>query len=312
MTIRTPVLLIVFNRPEKTRSSLEAIAKAEPETLLVAADGPRNENESGLCAQTREIVDSMDWDCTVLKNYADRNMGCGVRIYTAIDWAFSMYDELIILEDDCIPGIDFFRFCSELLDNYRDKDKVMHISGNNFQGGQSRTRYSYYFSKYTHAWGWATWKRAWQHFEWDMRSWPAFRDQGKIRQMCSNKTERDYWTRIFDQMLEGADDVWDYKWNFSVWKQAGLVIVPDVNLVSNIGFGEGATHTKQENAFSNLPIQSLDTIVHPENIERNIEADEFTYDHNFGGLEAKRNRFLKHRIRRFLGRLWRARHCVRM
>ena len=193
-----PVLLIIFNRPELTRRTLEAIARAKPQSLLVAADGPRSAEEVDRCEQARALIRNVDWECDITTNFSDTNLGCGIRVHTAIDWAMSKYEELIILEDDCIPSTTFFRFCEELLSYYRDDERVMHISGNNFQRGLRRTEYSYYFSKITHAWGWATWKRAWKHFDWDMASWPEFKREGLIESFCDDPYERKYWTDIFD------------------------------------------------------------------------------------------------------------------
>lgn len=282
-----PVLLIIFNRPELTRQVLEAIARVKPKTLLVAADGPRFSEEAALCEQTRKLINRADWGCNIRTNFSDTNLGCGVRVYTAIDWAMSQFEELIILEDDCIPEPSFFYYCRSLLEYYRHDERIMHISGNNFQAGQSRTKYSYYFSKYTHAWGWATWKRAWRHFDWQMKSWPDLRKQGLVETFCNDEYEQKYWNEILDRMHEGAPDVWDYQWNYACWSQNGLAILPNKNLVSNIGVGEDATHTRGGSPFMNLPTQAILEISHPPFVNRNREADQYTFDHNFGGEAMK-------------------------
>ena len=172
-----PVLLIIFNRPEHTRRALAAIRRVRPRSLLVVADGPRSAAEATLCARTRDVISEVDWDCTVLRSYSEKNLGCGIRVHTGIDWAFSQFEDLIVLEDDCIPDPSFFSFCEQLLEYYRDDERVMHISGNNFQPDQPSTSYGYYFSKYTHAWGWATWRRAWKHFDWALEHWPELRNE---------------------------------------------------------------------------------------------------------------------------------------
>lgn len=294
----TPVLLIIFNRPELTRKAVQAIAAGRPKVLLVAADGPRSEAEKTLCEATREVIREVDWDCKIRTLYAEKNMGCGVRVYTAIDWAMSQYEELIILEDDCIPDPSFFSFCDELLARYRNDTRVLHISGNNFQLPQTNVAESYYFSKYTHAWGWATWRRAWKHFDWSLKFWPELKDKGLVERWCEDPYEQRYWKAIFDKMYLGAPDVWDYQWNCCVWAQHGLVILPSVNLVSNIGFGKDATHTQGYSPYMNLTTTEIGHLSHPSYVVRNNLADTYTFNHNFGGLAMKRADSLSQRLLR--------------
>lgn len=296
-----PVLLIIFKRPEHTRRVLGAIRQVKPSTVLVAADGPRTADEALRCAQTRDVIASIDWDCTVLKNYSDENLGCGIRVYTAIDWALSQFEDLVILEDDCIPNPSFFPFCEELLEHYRNDERVMHISGNNFQAVQPSTSYGYYFSKYTHAWGWATWRRAWKHFDWSLRQWPELKSRGMVQVWCDDPPEQKYWTEIFDRMHEGAPDVWDYQWNCSCWAQNGLTIIPAKNLVSNIGVGPDATHTKDASPYLNRPTFSMGKVVHPPFVTRDWAADSYTFAHNFGGAALKQAEAWRARVRRQLG-----------
>ncbi len=298
--IQTPVLLVIFKRPQLTRRAIRAIAAARPATLLIAADGPRGDFEAALCEEARAVISEVDWPCTVITNFSDTNLGCGVRMHTAITWAFTLSEEVIILEDDCVPNPSFFSFCEELLAYYRTDERVMHVSGNNFVGSKSLNPYSYYFSKYTHAWGWATWRRAWQHFDWSMRQWPELRDAGLLETCCRDPYERDLWRSTFDQMHQGAPDVWDYQWNFACWSQSGLVVIPSVNLVSNIGFGDDATHTKSESGVLSLPTFAMDEIHHPPFVVRDESADAITYDRNFGGAESKARNTPKARLRRSL------------
>lgn len=314
--IGTPVLLIIFKRPELTRRVLQAIAAVRPRVLLVAADGPRSADEKVLCDATREILRDVNWPCEVRTNYADQNLGCGVRVYTAIDWAMDQFEELIILEDDCIPDPSFFYFCQELLERYRSDTRLMHISGNNFLPPQIRPATSYYFSKYTHAWGWATWRRAWKHFDWSLKTWPALKQAGLVELWCEDAYEQEYWSNIFERMSFGAPDVWDYQWNCSVWAQNGLVILPSVNLVSNIGFGSDATHTQGQSAYMNLPVSSIGKLLHPPFIVRNRIADAYTFEQNFGGAQLKHADTTKERLKvmvrplllpvRVVRKVWRA------
>lgn len=280
----TPILLIVFKRPELTRRVLRGIAAVHPKILLIAADGPRFEEERSLCDQTRKVIEQgVDWECDIRTNYAESNLGCGTRVYTAIDWAMEQFEELIILEDDCVAEPSFFGFCEALLSKYRNDTRVMHISGDNFQQNQPTTHNGYYFSKYTHVWGWATWRRAWRYFDWHMRSWPEMRAAGLVDQWCEDSYERTYWTQLFDQMYEGAPGVWALQWTYCVWAQNGLAVLPSVNLVSNIGYGPSAAHTQAESPSMNLPTRPLTTITHPDCLLRNAQADLYTFEHHFGG-----------------------------
>jgi hypothetical protein len=277
--LTTPVALIFFKRPEVTERVFKRIAEAKPQTLLLIADGPRTKEEAGACAEVREIVERVDWDCLVLKNYSDVNLGCRHRPATGIDWVFSQVNEAIILEDDCVPSLSFFYFCQTLLERYRDDQRIFMIGGNNFQGGMRRTEDSYYFSRYPGTWGWATWKRAWNHFDRTMSTWPAFRAVGQMRWVFENPAERQYWEPYFQLCHDNKLDAWDYIWFYSCLTQSGLIIEPSVNLVSNIGFGPHATHTVDTDPrFSDVPSGEIWEIKHPQHVMRNVEADAYYFD----------------------------------
>ncbi len=298
--LNTPVALIIFNRPETTQRVFEAIAKARPTKLLVIADGPRKPEEEAKCREARAIVQQVDWPCEVLTNFAEQNLGCGVRPATGLDWVFSQVEEAIILEDDCLPAPSFFGYCQELLTRYRQEERIVHISGNNFQNGQSRTEASYYFSKYSHNWGWATWRRAWQHFDYQMKTWPEFKQDGRFQKICDDPYEQKYWSEIFDHVHRGVRDIWDAQWLYACWSHNGLSILPNVNLISNVGFGAQATHTAERTDVMELPTQDIWKIKHPLTIERQVEADRYTFDHVFGGRAMRAQNSLPMRVRRRL------------
>jgi hypothetical protein len=278
----TPVALIVFNRPQLTRTVFAAIARAKPRKLLLVADGPRSSGEAEDCAQARAVADEVDWDCEVMTNFADENLGCRRRVSSGLEWVFSEVEEAIILEDDCLPAPSFFSFCENLLAAYRDDERVMHIGGANFQGGRSRTADSYYFSRYCHVWGWASWRRAWRNYDVEMKSWQENREL--IRASFADQTERAFWTDIFDRTQAGQIDTWDYQWVYACWAQNGLAVIPDVNLVSNLGFGAGATHTHDPAAAeAGLPVADIWEVRHPRSVVRHHEADDYSFDHVFGG-----------------------------
>jgi hypothetical protein len=252
MGLKTPILFIIFNRPDTTQQVFDAIRQAQPKQLFVAADGPREDkpSEAPKCQQTRDIIKQVDWQCEVRTLFQEKNLGCGPGPATAITWFFENVEEGIILEDDCLPSADFFIFCEVLLDYYRDNKKIMHISGDNFQYDRRRGKGSYYFSAWAdcHAWGWATWRRAWKHFDF----------------YCTSAEHR--------------RTVWDWQWGVSVRNNGGLAIVPNINLVSNIGVGSDATHTLGPARYSNVPTQTLELpLVHPKTISRNRAADCYTY-----------------------------------
>lgn len=267
---------MIFNRPDTTARVFAAIAKAKPPKLLVVADGPRSDEpgEAEKCEAARAIIDRVDWDCEVLKNYAKENMGCRRRVSSGLDWVFAKVEAAIVLEDDCLPHSTFFRFCAELLERYRDDQRVMMISGDNFQFGKRRTDYSYYFSRFAHIWGWASWRRAWTHYDADLKLWPDIKKGCWLKDFLGNKDRVQYWTDIFDALYDGEIDTWDYQLNLSCWMQNGLNIIPEVNLISNIGFQHDGTHTRGKGRLANMDTQSMEfPLLHPPHLLRNSLAD---------------------------------------
>jgi hypothetical protein len=262
--MKTPVLFIIFNRPDTTTQVFQAIRKAKPPKLFVIADGPRLDKigEAEKCADARKIIaEGVDWECEVSTNYSDINMGCRKRISSGIDWVFEQVEEAIILEDDCLPEPTFFRFCEELLEKYRYDTRIMSVRGGNYASGKRRTTDSYYFSKYTQkSWGWATWRRAWQLFDVDMKLWNQVRDGGWLEDILNDDLAVKVWRRDF-QLVYDVDermDAWDHQWTFVCFIHSGLTIVPNVNLISNLGFGTHATHTRNKaDKFANLPTEAM-------------------------------------------------------
>ncbi len=273
----TPVAFIIFNRPESTRKVFATIRAARPQQLFVIADAPRADRPEDVakCAATRAIIEEVDWDCEVFKNYADRNLGCGRRPASGLDWVFAEVETAIILEDDCLPDPTFFRFCTELLARYRDDSRIAHISGNNFQFGQQRGEASYFYSRYTHHWGWATWRRAWQHFDYDITNWPELRSTDWLTTLLDTPAAVANWQQIFDRVYaHDKTHIWDYQWTFACWQQQGLCILPQVDLVTNIGFDPEGTHTVRHNQFANLPLHAMTfPLQHPDHMTRDQQAD---------------------------------------
>ncbi len=283
--MKTPVALIIFNRPDTTAKVFEAIRQAKPPQLLVVADGARSDRpeEAEKCLAARAIIESVDWECEVLTNYSDVNLGCKQRVSSGLDWVFANVEEAIILEDDCLPDPSFFPFCEELLNYYRHDQRIMVISGDNFQFGNKRTNDSYYFSRYNHCWGWASWRRAWQHYDVEMKLWPKIRDENWLQSIFKESRSINYWREILQATYEGEINTWDYQWTFACWLQNGLTVLPNINLISNIGFGADSTHTEQvDNSFANLPVENMSfPLDHPQFIIRDTQADRFTQNEHF-------------------------------
>ncbi len=277
--LTTPVVLLVFNRPETTARVFAAIRAARPELLLVIADGPRSNHpgEAALCAEVRRIVEQVDWPCKVLKNYSDINLGCGVRPATGITWAFEQVEETIILEDDCLPHPTFFRYCQELLEKYRYDERIMHIAGNNSLVESNKGEYSYYFSQFPHCWGWASWRRAWRYFDFDMKLFPTVTAEGWLDCIFPDKHASKYWFQKFMEVYgPHKKHIWDYQWTFACWTCSGLSILPNNNLISNIGFGTEATHTKDTGSrYSLMSVTPVKfPLNHPPFVIRDVDADE--------------------------------------
>ena len=260
-TLQTPVAFFVFKRPGTTRRVFEAISKVRPTKLLLIADGPRQdrEGEAEACRQARDIVARVDWPCEVFRNFSESNLGCEDRIISGLNWVFSLVEEAIILEDDCMPDLSFFPFCQELLEKYRGDGRIASISGNNFVGRYMRSEDSYYFSRLCDTWGWATWRSEWMRYDRHLSDWPELRRQRMLREVFDNQEIVKFWTHIFNAMHENrGPNTWDYQWAYTGLINNLLTLTPSVNLVTNIGFGEGATHTLKENPRDMIPSSSIE------------------------------------------------------
>ncbi|HNY11352.1 MAG TPA: glycosyltransferase family 2 protein [Candidatus Wallbacteria bacterium] len=280
----TPILFLIFNRPDTTQKVFNEIRKIRPAKFFVAADGPRKtkEGEDEKCRLTREIIKQIDWKCDVKTLFRDENLGCKKAVSSAIDWFFENVEEGIVLEDDCLPDASFFPYCEQLLEKYRNDSRIGMIGGINFQFGHKRGNYSYYFSRYTHIWGWASWRRAWKYYDVNMSIWPEIRDNDMLSNIFRGKKHVDYWKTYLEDTYSGKINTWDYQWAFTCWVNNFLIILPNVNLVSNIGFGTESTHTPAANKFANIPTGSMKfPLAHPGYFIPDIKADRFTEKNNF-------------------------------
>lgn len=300
--LNTPVAFIIFNRPDTTDIVFMEIARAQPSKLLVISDGPRlnRPGEAERVAQTRAIIDRVDWDCEVLTHYAETNMGCKMRVSSGLDWVFAQVEEAIILEDDCVPQPSFFRFCQELLEKYRNDERVALISGDNFQFGRHRTDASYYFSRYNHIWGWASWRRAWNHYDRDIKSWPEIQKDDGLRQVTFSEQEAAYWSKACQGVYDKTIDTWDTQWTLAIFSRGMVNILPSVNLIKNIGFGPEATHTQGLSIYANMETEPMTfPLVHPIIQAMHHEADLYTSETMFSSRLSVRllRKFKAHALR---------------
>ncbi|SDA59994.1 hypothetical protein SAMN03159475_2267 [Pseudomonas sp. NFPP33] len=285
--MNTAVLFLIFNRPDTTERVFDSIRASRPPRLYIASDGPRKERlgEDQKVYDARKISEKVDWPCEVFTLFRDENLGCKVAISTAISWFFENEERGIILEDDCLPHPDFFRFCETLLDVYAEDERIWAITGNNFQDGQRHGDAAYYFSRYFHCWGWATWRRAWVQYDMNISFWPEWSKSSEWKSRVPDDVERNYWGRIFNKVYEGSVNSWAYPYTACVWRFSGLVATPNVNLVSNIGFSSDATHTiAVDSSLADMAVQPIGVLVHPVSVERNISSEKYTFDHHYGGI----------------------------
>lgn len=299
-----PLLLITWRRPDTLRKVIDAIRPVSPTLIYVACDGPRTErpNEVEAVAATRWVIDNeINWPCQIERLYFESNQGCSIGPIQAISWFFEQVEEGIILEDDCVPHPDFFAYCAALLERYKLDQRVWCISGNCYLNFHPVTSADYFFSRYTLTWGWATWKDRWQHYNSHLVCWPSLRNSGLFQQLFEDRYEAAYWAEIFERTYRREEPItwWDYQWFYAALSRGALTATPVRNLVSNIGFGEGATHTLNPDT----PIQPalpLGPITHPEFVLRHRDADTYTYAHLYGGIRRRRLRTLQARV----GRRW--------
>jgi len=284
----SPVLFLVFNRPETTRQVFSAIRASRPPKLYVAADGPRptRAGERERCSEVRRIATSVDWPCEVKTWFRESNLGCKMGVSGGISWFFEQEPEGIILEDDVLPMPSFFDYCDDLLARYRHDERVMMISGCNLVADRFRVKESYFFARALNIWGWASWRRAWRYYDVRMSAWPAWRDGGGLKRLADgNPLFEFYWRHKLNSCYRGRENTWDYQWTFACWLAGGLSAVSAVNQVENLGFGDDATHTTTETPgyVTACPAQPLGLpLIHPHAVIRQPTADALAYSRNYG------------------------------
>lgn len=271
--LETPVVLIIFNRPNVTRIVFEAIRAARPKELFVIADGPRDGKNGELekCTEARAIVERVDWECAVHLDYSESNQGCKGRIVSGLNVVFEKVEKAIILEDDCLPDGTFFQFCQELLSEYEDSLEVGCIGGSSVSNRDDSDS-DYYFSRIPRIWGWATWRRVWSQYDASIDAWPEMKKTGIVESNSFSAASRKHWSLAFDEVYGQKLDTWDYQLVFSLWAHNQLSITPYSNLVSNLGFGVEATHTF--NSLSSVANMETKPVVFPLRHPDEIKCDE--------------------------------------
>lgn len=277
--MKAPVLLIFFNREDEVQQVVDAVRNYAPEKIYLASDGGRTAREHQKVLQIRrKVKESIDWDCQLNCLFSDKNLGCQWGPVEAVNWVFEKEDRCIILEDDCVPEHSFFGYCEQLLGRYADNERVWMISGENYLEDDSMFgKADYTFSLRTETWGWATWKRAWEKCDFRLQAWPVYKREKVLSHMYYMKyyDELAYMTKQLDNIYRQKDrSIWDYQWRFHMAINGGLCIIPRRNLITNIGWGEAATHTKFKSSIWDVPTGSLNTpLQHPVGVTANADFD---------------------------------------
>jgi len=283
--LKTPILFLIFNRPDLTEKVFEEIQKIKPEKLFIAADGPRPdiEGEDEKCRQAREIIEKIDWNCEIKTLFREKNVGLRIAVTGALDWFFEHVEQGIILEDDCLPDPSFFTFCENLLNYYKDNERIMHIAGSNFQDGNRWGNGSYYFSQISaQCWGWASWRRAWALNRPKMEGYKEFKAHNILFDKFKNQKFVDFWQNYYQNAYDNKISSWNAIWSYSIVSANGLCVIPNKNLVSNIGFGENASNCKsKEYSVANLPLKSITKLILPNDTEFCNEADFYIINEHF-------------------------------
>lgn len=299
---KSPVLFLVFNRPDVTARVFEAIRRARPPRLYVAADGPRaNEvGEAERIDEVRRIATAVDWDCELKTLFRDKNLGCGKAVSGAITWFFENEPEGIILEDDCLPADSFFRFCDELLERYREDNRIGLISGSySLPTKISSNGESYFLARYGRIWGWASWRRAWDGYDLHIPFWPRMKELQSHRCFFECPAHADHYERIWDRVFEGRVDTWDYQWDLKRLADLRFTLVSSKNLIENLGFDGSGTHTLGDTAHNRRKMSEASfPLVHPEPLLMDFRRDRETHGLRYGSSRFRAVRCVSNILKR--------------
>ncbi len=278
------VLVTAYNRVETTTKVLEAVRDAGVRRLYFYVDAPRSADDAEACAGVRTLADTMEREADVSRLFPEKNLGPRDGVAKAISWFFEQEQEGIILEHDCLPSLDFFRFAAELLVRYRDDMRVMHITGM-APYSIPTSNADYYFIRIPMIWGWATWHRAWQSYDLQMRTLSEYRRSDAITSAVDGKRAQANWMHYFHAAAAGNLESWDFPWAYAVMRNNGYCITPVSNMVTNVGFSKDAVHCRDlRSRFANMQIEPVNwPIRHPAelvaamDIERRLNREVFRY-----------------------------------
>jgi|APSaa5957512535_1039671.scaffolds.fasta_scaffold13971_4 hypothetical protein len=283
MDTNTPVVIIVYNRPAHTKKLLNKLKTIKPKIIVIISDGPKNDyRDKRKCETVQKIIKKIEWKCKKIYISSKFNMGLKERIYSGLKIFFKKYKKAIILEDDCQPDKSFFIYCEKILELYKNNKRIAGISGNKFN--KVFINNSFYFSKYSSIWGWATWRRVWDDFDINIKFWPRFKKSKKWLKICPDTVEREFWNNIFNNAYNGNNNSWAYAYLLNNFYKNRLTVVPRYNLIKNIGFGENSTNTKVYNNKFFPKIKSLESeLIIPNKIQQNHMLDKIDFSNVFGG-----------------------------
>ena len=243
------VLLIFWARPEQFGKVFEQVKKARPSKLYLYQDGPRKNWPDDIenIEKCREIAEDIDWECTVNRFCQENNVGCDPSGFIAQKWMFGKEEFGIVLEDDVVPSQSFFPFCKELLEKYKDDERIHMICGMNNTGISEHVPYSYFFSTKGSIWGWASWKRVID--TWD-ENYSFLQDSFTLRQLEEILREKGrklkHFLKVFVQHKQSGKAHHESINASSMYLNNQLNIVPKYNMISNIGISDNATHAASD------------------------------------------------------------------
>lgn len=279
--MNTPVLLIHFNRPACTRQQIVALERIRPRSVTVLCDGPRvnSPGEDLRVNEVRRQFENLPWACNIKRIYRDENLGVSKNISKGISEFFSLHEEGIILEDDCIPSASFFHFCESMLSRYKTDNRVVLISGHLGGANVFDSSEAYGFSNYFSCWGWATWRRGWEIYEHSISEIGRSAEWKRIRnRVLPGFRQRLYWDWILLRLSTGKTDSWAYRLQLCQWRDGGLTVFPSANLIENTGFNHEATNTSGLQ-IRHVPAGEVSNILrHPSEVKANKLLDKFIED----------------------------------
>ena len=278
------VLVLGYNRPNHIKKLLNSLRKIKPKKIYISLDGPKKDlRDKKLSQLVKNEVENINWRCSIKKKYNIKNLGCRDSVRKGIDWFFKYNKFGIILEDDCLPNISFFQFCNKINKIYKNNKKIFSISGSNFYN--KKVKYDYFYSKYNHCWGWASWKRAWKKYDNKLLNWDKLKNSKQWKLLHKNRIERRYWEKIINKVKKEKIDSWAYVWTYSMWLYKGIAIIPKKNLIKNIGFDIYATNSIKEET-KHLKSHSLNfktQLKKPKKFIPLIQNDDYVFNNHFQG-----------------------------